>query len=299
MFEHLVTEKRNHRTMRLDQMSIREVLTVMNEEDQYVVAAVQQQIPLIEQAVEHVVQAFQQGGRLIYLGAGTSGRMGLLDAVECTPTFGTPPEQVVGLMAGGTKAFVQAVEGAEDQEEQAVDDLKRVQLTPQDVLVGITASGRTPYVLAGLAYACQIGTATVSLSCNPDSISSRLAQVAIEVVCGAEVVTGSTRLKAGSAQKMVCNMLSTAAMIHMGKVYENLMVDLQPTNDKLIARAKRIVREATGCDEQTAVSYLQKTNNQTKVAIVMILTQCSYEEALQRLKEGQQSIRKAVNRDCM
>lgn len=295
MFDRLITEKRNQRTMGLDQMSIREILTVMNEEDQYVAAAVQKQIPVIEQAVKHIVQAFRKGGRLIYLGAGTSGRIGLLDAVECPPTFGSPSDQVKSVMAGGMNAFVHAMEGAEDQEEQAVDDLKRVQLTCGDVMVGITASGRTPYVLAGLIYAREIGTTTISLSCNPDSVCSRLAQVAIEVVCGPEVITGSTRLKAGTAQKMVCNMLTTAAMIQVGKVYDNLMVDLQPTNDKLVSRAKRIIREATGCDEQTAANYLERANNQSKVAIVMILTKCTYDEALQRLQQGQQSIRKAIH----
>ncbi|WP_195576905.1 N-acetylmuramic acid 6-phosphate etherase [Paenibacillus sp. 1001270B_150601_E10] len=294
MLEHLTTEARNERTMNLDELSIEEFLGIMNEEDAKVAHAVREQIPHIAQAVAKIAESLRQGGRLIYMGAGTSGRIGLLDAVECPPTFGTMPEQVVGLIAGGEKAFIKAVEGAEDSGELGIEDLKNIQLSAKDTLVGIAASGRTPYVIAGLEYANQLGAHTVAIACNKNSEVGKAAQIAIEIMNGPEVLTGSTRLKSGTSQKLVCNMLSTAAMIQVGKVYGNLMVDVQLTNEKLVERAKRIVMEATSCDYPTAEKYLELANNKPKAAIVMILTGLTYEETLQKLEQSQGFVRKAI-----
>ncbi|MEH7347965.1 N-acetylmuramic acid 6-phosphate etherase [Gottfriedia acidiceleris] len=296
MLENLTTETRNEKTMNLDEMSIEEFLTVMNEEDAKVAAAVRNEIPNISKAVEKIVTAFKSGGRLIYIGAGTSGRIGLLDAVECPPTFGTSPEEVVGLIAGGEKAFIKAVEGAEDSEELAIEDLKEIKLSKNDIVVGIAASGRTPYVIGGLKYAKEIGASTVAVSCNKGSKIGQEAEIAIEVVNGPEVLTGSTRLKAGTSQKLVCNMLSTASMVGVGKVYGNLMVDVQSTNEKLVERSKRIVMEATSCTYEIAEEYLTKSNQSPKVAIVMILTGFSYEQAIEQLKKSEGFVRKAIQK---
>ncbi|PGL72849.1 N-acetylmuramic acid 6-phosphate etherase [Bacillus sp. AFS055030] len=296
MLENLTTETRNEKTMNLDEMSIEEFLTVMNEEDAKVAAAVRNEIPNISKAVEKIVTAFKNGGRLIYIGAGTSGRIGLLDAVECPPTFGTSPEEVVGLIAGGEKAFIKAVEGAEDSEELAVEDLKEIKLSKNDIVVGIAASGRTPYVIGGLKYAKEVGASTVAVSCNKGSKIGQEAEIAIEVVNGPEVLTGSTRLKAGTSQKLVCNMLSTASMVGIGKVYGNLMVDVQSTNEKLVERSKRIVMEATSCTYEIAEEYLTKSNQSPKVAIVMILTGFSYEQAIEQLKKSEGFVRKAIQK---
>ncbi|MFB7138397.1 N-acetylmuramic acid 6-phosphate etherase [Gottfriedia sp. NPDC056225] len=296
MLENLTTESRNEKTMNLDEMSIEEFLTVMNEEDAKVAAAVRKEIPNISKAVEKIVTAFKNGGRLIYIGAGTSGRIGLLDAVECPPTFGTSPEEVVGLIAGGEKAFIKAVEGAEDSEELAIEDLKEIKLSKNDIVVGIAASGRTPYVIGGLKYAKEIGAATVAVSCNKDSKIGQEAETAIEVVNGPEVLTGSTRLKAGTSQKLICNMLSTASMVGIGKVYGNLMVDVQSTNEKLVERSKRIVMEATSCTYEIAEEYLTKSNQSPKVAIVMILTGFTYEQAIEQLKKSEGFVRKAIQK---
>ncbi|WP_416135260.1 N-acetylmuramic acid 6-phosphate etherase [Bacillus thuringiensis] len=294
MLENLTTETRNEKTMNLDEMSTIEFLTVMNEEDEQVAAGVKLEIPQIAKAVEVIVKAKRKGGRLIYIGAGTSGRIGLLDAVECPPTFGTAPKEVLGIIAGGEKAFIKAVEGAEDSKEFGIQDLKDIDLTNKDVVVGIAASGRTPYVIGGLEYANSIGAQTVAVSCNKGSAIGKEAKIAIEVNNGPEVLTGSTRLKSGTSQKLVCNMLSTASMIGLGKVYGNLMVDLQLTNEKLVERAKRIVMEATSCDYETAELYLVKADNKPKIAIVMILAGFSKEEAMQRLEENQGFIRQEV-----
>lgn len=294
MLEHLTTEARNERTMNLDELSIEEFLRIMNEEDAKVAHAVREEIPQIAQAVAKIADSLRQNGRLIYMGAGTSGRIGLLDAVECPPTFGTLPEQVVGLIAGGEKAFIKAVEGAEDSRELGIEDLKNIHLTEKDTLVGIAASGRTPYVIAGLEYANQIGANTVAIACNKNSEVGKAAQIAIEIMNGPEVLTGSTRLKSGTSQKLVCNMLSTAAMIQVGKVYGNLMVDVQHTNEKLVERAKRIVMEATSCDYETAEKYLELADNKPKAAIVMILTGLTYEETLQKLEQARGFIRQAI-----
>ncbi len=294
MLDHLTTERRNKKTMFLDEMKTLEFLEVMNEEDSKVAVCVKKELPQIAKAVDAIIAAKKQGGRLIYLGAGTSGRIGLLDAVECPPTFNTDPSEVVGLIAGGENAFIKAVEGAEDSLDLGVEDLKRIQLTSKDILVGIAASGRTPYVIGGLKYAHQINAKTVSISCNKDSKISEIADIAIEVVTGPEVLTGSTRLKAGTAQKLVCNMLSTASMVGVGKVYGNLMVDLQLTNEKLIERGKRIIMDSTECSYEIAEKYLLEAKLQPKIAIVMILTNLSYEEATSRLRTAQGFVRQAI-----
>lgn len=295
MLENLTTETRNQRTMHLDQMSVTELLTVMNEEDAKVASAVKEQIPNIAQAVTAITESLRRGGRLIYMGAGTSGRIGLLDAVECPPTFGTSPEMVVGLIAGGSNAFIKAVEGAEDREEFGVADLQSLNLTAEDAVVGIAASGRTPYVIGGLEYARSVGAVTISVSCNKDAAISQYADITIEVENGPEVLTGSTRLKAGTSQKLVCNMLSTASMIGLGKVYGNLMVDVQLSNEKLVERAKRIIMEATSCDLPTAEKTLELAERKPKLAILMILTGCTYVEACEKLERSQGFIAPAVS----
>lgn len=289
------TEAQNPRTRRLDAMSVEELLRVMNAEDARVPDAVARQIPQIARAVELVVQALRAGGRLIYLGAGTSGRLGVLDAAECPPTFGTDPGQVVGLLAGGQGAMFRAAEGAEDRAQDGVRDLTELGLTDRDVVVGIAASGRTPYVIGGLDHARAAGAATVSIACNPGAEVSRHAQVAIELDNGPEVLTGSTRLKAGTSQKLVLNMISTAAMVGLGKVYGNLMVDLRPTNEKLLARAVRIVREATDCDEDTARAALAAADHHAKTAIVAILCGISADAARDRLAAADGFVRGAVD----
>lgn len=280
------TEKRNQRTENLDDMSTLSFLQVMNDEDHLVPAKIKAVLPQLATIVEQVITCFNNKGRLIYLGAGTSGRLGILDAVECVPTFSTPPEMVQGLIAGGEKAFVRAVEGAEDSLTLSKDELKKIQLSNKDMVIGIAASGRTPYVIGGLEYANKIGAVTASISCNRNAKISHHAQFPLEVDFGPEVLTGSTRLKAGSGQKMILNMISTAAMIGIGKTYGNLMVDVMPTNEKLVDRAKRIIMSATDVDYETAELYYEKTDGQAKLAIVMILTGCTKEEAEERLKDG-------------
>lgn len=291
MLDKLTTELRNPNSMELDKKSVKEILILMNEEDSKVPLAIKEEINNIESVVKLTVEAFRNGGRLIYVGAGTSGRLGVLDASECPPTFGVDPNLVRGIIAGGEKAITTAVEGAEDNEILGSDDLKAISLTEKDVVVGIAASGRTPYVIGALNYAKQVGAATASVSNNKDSVIGKIADIAIEVVSGPEVVTGSTRLKAGTAQKLVLNMITTASMIGIGKVYENLMVDVQPTNKKLVERAKKIIMEATGVDYDAAQSYFEEAHEQVKPAIVMILLNCSYEEALVRLETSKGFIR--------
>jgi len=294
MLEHLTTENRNDRTENLDQLSIDQFLTIMNEEDQKVALAVREQIPAISNVVQIVIDSMRVGGRLIYVGAGTSGRIGLLDAVECPPTFGTNPNEVIGLIAGGNSAFIKAVEGAEDNEILGKEDLTKLSLIKNDVVIGIAASGRTPYVIGALQYANEVGANTVAIACNRNSEIGKVAKYQIEVDNGPEVLTGSTRLKAGTSQKLICNMISTASMVGIGKVYKNLMVDLQLTNLKLIDRAKRIIIEATGCDYETASEFLIEAKNETKVAIVMILTGMNYEEAINSLRKAEGFISKIV-----
>uniref|UniRef100_UPI00352AD738 N-acetylmuramic acid 6-phosphate etherase n=1 Tax=Aerococcus urinaeequi TaxID=51665 RepID=UPI00352AD738 len=279
----LTTEKRNPNTMHLDQMSVGQVLELMNKEDQQVPEAIAEALGQIEAAVETIIQSLKAGGRLIYFGAGTSGRLGVLDAAECVPTFGVSPDLVVGLIAGGDKAMVEAVEGAEDSLTLAEEDFKKLNLNANDTVVGIAASGRTPYVIGGLQYAQSIGAKTVSIACNQQAKISRFAQIPIEVDCGPEVLTGSTRLKAGTAQKLILNMLSTVSMIGIGKVYQNLMVDVQATNEKLEERSKRIIMAATECSYEEAASYFEAANHKVKVAIVMILTNLDAIEASQKI----------------
>ncbi|KYD22113.1 MAG: N-acetylmuramic acid 6-phosphate etherase [Caldibacillus debilis] len=294
MLEQLTTEKRNPNTMDIDQMSIKEILQIMNKEDQSVPIAISKEIDKIESAIQMVIDSFRRGGRLIYIGAGTSGRLGVLDAAECPPTFGTDPAMVQGIIAGGKEAFTRAVEGAEDNEQMGGDDLKAIRLTNLDTVVGIAASGRTPYVIGALKYAKSIGAKTVSISNNKNSIIGTLADVAIEVETGPEVLTGSTRLKAGTAQKLILNMISTVSMIGIGKVYKNLMVDVRPTNHKLIERSKRIIMEATGVDYETAEKFFEEAKRNVKAAITMILLNCSYDEAVEKLKKAKGFIRKTL-----
>ncbi|MBT2652792.1 N-acetylmuramic acid 6-phosphate etherase [Oceanobacillus sp. ISL-73] len=292
MLDKLPTEQRNPKTMDIDTKSIKEILEIMNREDYTVPQTVQKEIPSIEKAVYRTVRSFKSNGRLIYIGAGTSGRLGVLDASECPPTFGVSSEMVKGLISGGMEAITKSKEGAEDSEIMAKQDLTEINLTENDTVIGIAASGRTPYVKGGLSYAKEIGASTVSISNNKNSEIGKIAEIAIEAETGPEVITGSTRLKAGTAQKLILNMISTSSMIGVGKVYENLMVDLQPTNKKLVDRSKRIIVEATQVDYATAENYLQKANNSVKTAIVMILLNCNFEEATQHLDQAEGFIRK-------
>lgn len=290
----LGTETRNDRTAELDRMPVSELLSVMNAEDQTVALAVRDALPDIGSAVEAITDSLRRGGRLIYLGAGTSGRIGLLDAVECPPTFGTSPEQVVGLLSGGPGAFVVAVEGAEDEPARAVADLDEIGVDDRDTVVGLAASGRTPYVIGGLKHAAAKGAVTVSVACNRDAVVSRYADIPIEVPTGPEILTGSTRLKGGTAEKMVCNMLSTASMVRLGKVYGNLMVDVRATNNKLVDRAQRMVAQATGADVDTAARALHAAGGHAKTAIVMLLTGTTAEEAARRIEQAHGDTRTAA-----
>ncbi len=291
--DHLNTERRNPRTLDMDAMSPMELIHVMNEEDQKVVETVREALPQIGSSIRLVIEALSRNGRLIYMGAGTSGRLGILDAVECAPTF-SAEDQVIGIMAGGEKAFVKAVEGAEDSEELAAEDLDKVYIGENDVVVAIAASGRTPYAIGALKYARIKGAKCVSISCNKDAVLSAYADVAIEVDAGPEVLTGSTRLKAGTCQKIILNMISTASMVGIGKVYGNLMVDMKATNGKLFERAKGIVTESTGCDSETAVKILEQTDYNSKTAIVMILAGITKEEAEARLEEHRGFVRECI-----
>ena len=268
----LITEQRNPNSMNVDSLSALEIVQLMNEEDKQVPLAIEKCLPQIAQAVERIVAAFQQGGRLVYIGAGTSGRLGVLDASECPPTFGVSPEMVKGIIAGGERALRHPIEGAEDSKAQAVVDLQTIQFSSKDVLVGIAASGRTPYVIGALEYAKSLGSVTVSIASNPNSAMANIVDIAIDTVVGPEVLTGSSRLKSGTAQKLVLNMLTTASMILMGKCYQNLMVDVQASNEKLKARAIRIVMQATDCDKALAEETLKQADQNAKLAIMMILS---------------------------
>lgn len=279
----LITEQRNPKTYHLDQMNALEIATAMNHEDENVILAVKKELPKIAIAIEWCAEALLQGGRIIYMGAGTSGRLGLLDAVECPPTFGVSHEVVVGLIAGGENAFIKAVEGAEDSTTMPIEDLKQISVSSIDVVIGIAASGRTPYVIAGLEYANSIGCKTISIANNPNSLMAEVAQLAIEPVTGPEVLTGSTRLKAGSSQKMVLNMISTGSMVLNGKAYQNLMVDVMQTNKKLITRAENIVMSATDCTRDLAQIMLEESEGSVKIAITMILLDVPKEEAQKKL----------------
>ncbi|KGY08198.1 MULTISPECIES: N-acetylmuramic acid 6-phosphate etherase [Vibrio] len=291
---HLVSEGRNPETMDIDLLPSLEIVQRINQQDQLVPLAVEKVLPEIALAVDKITEAFKVGGRLIYMGAGTSGRLGVLDASECPPTFGVSDQMVIGLIAGGPDAILKAKEGAEDSLTLGVDDLKSIQFSQKDVVVGIAASGRTPYVIGALEYANEMSATTIALSCNPDSTIADIADIAISPVVGPEALTGSTRLKSGTAQKLVLNMLTTASMIRLGKSYQNLMVDVKATNKKLVARAARIVMQATDCDKNQATSTLEQTDYDVKLAILMILTGMDLPSARKQLHHQDGFLRKAV-----
>ncbi len=290
----MTTETRNPSTMELDQMTSLEIVTAMNREDALVPKAIENVLPQVAAVVDWAVASLRQGGRLFYMGAGTSGRLGVLDAAECPPTFGVSPDLVVGLIAGGDMAFLKAVEGAEDSFDLGRQDLIDHDLRPVDLVVGIAASGRTPYVLGGLAYAKEAGCHTVAISCNAGCDIGRAADLAVEVVVGPEVLTGSTRLKAGTAQKLILNMISTATMVGVGKVYQNLMVDVMQTNEKLHIRAENIVMAATGAERAEAKAAIAAADGSVKTAIVMILTGCDAPAAKARLETANGHVREAI-----
>ncbi|AEA77895.1 TPA: N-acetylmuramic acid 6-phosphate etherase [Vibrio cholerae] len=291
---HLVSEGRNPDTMDIDLLSSQEIVERLNQQDKQVPLAVEAVLQQIAQAVDKITAAFKQGGRLIYLGAGTSGRLGVLDASECPPTFGVSDQMVIGLIAGGKEAMFTAQEGAEDNATLGAHDLQQIDFSSKDVLVGIAASGRTPYVIGALEYANDLGATTIALSCNPDSPIAEIAQIAISPVVGPEALTGSTRLKSGTAQKLVLNMLTTASMIRLGKSYQNLMVDVRATNRKLIARAVRIVMQATDCQREEAEALLKESHNNAKLAILMHLTGMNYEQATAKLSQSDGFLRRAM-----
>ena len=290
----LITEQQNPNSMHVDSLSALEIVQLMNKEDKQVPLAIEKCLPQIAQAVECIVAAFQQGGRLVYIGAGTSGRLGVLDASECPPTFGVSPEMVKGIIAGGERALRHPIEGAEDSKTHAVVDLQTIQFSSKDVLVGIAASGRTPYVIGALEYAKSLGSVTVSIASNPNSAMANIVDIAIDTVVGPEVLTGSSRLKSGTAQKLVLNMLTTASMILMGKCYQNLMVDVQASNEKLKARAIRIVMQATDCDKALAEETLKQADQNAKLAIMMILSGLDRAQAEALLEKHQGKLQLAL-----
>ncbi|WP_083256191.1 N-acetylmuramic acid 6-phosphate etherase [Domibacillus iocasae] len=290
----LTTESRNTRTVHIDTADTKEILQIMNDEDMKVAHAVKEVLPQVERAVQFVLHSFKNGGRLIYMGAGTSGRLGVLDAVECPPTFSTSPDMVQGLMAGGEKAFIKAAEGAEDNEEAGQMDLINCRLTSNDTVVGLAASGRTPYVKGALKYAQKVGAKTVSISCNKEAPISQFADQSIEVIVGPEILTGSTRLKAATAQKMILNMISTASMLQMGKAYENLMVDVHVSNFKLKQRAVHTITRITNVSKKEAEGTLDLANNEVKPAIVMLKCGVTFGEAKELLKKAEGYVRKAI-----
>ena len=292
--ENLTTESRNSSSLNIDKVSTLDMVKIINNEDKKVALAVEKELVKIAEAIDGIVSGMQKGGRLIYIGAGTSGRLGILDASECPPTYGVSEELVQGIIAGGTEAIFRAKEGAEDSKELAIEDLKSKNITENDTIVGLAASGRTPYVIGGLEYANKIGALTVSITCNANSEVAKVSKVSIAPVVGAEVVTGSTRMKAGTAQKLVLNMLSTGTMIKLGKLYVNLMLDVRATNKKLVERAKKIVCEATGVDREVAEKVLKETNYDVKLSILMILTGLDINEAKEKLTQNKGYIAKAM-----
>lgn len=289
----LTTESRNPNSMHLDECSPLEVVQIMNAEDQKVALAVQTQIPKIAQAVELLIQQINLNGRVIIFGAGTSGRLAVLDASELPPTFSSY-NQFIGLMAGGDEALRKSIEGAEDSKDLCIEELKALKFNKNDVAIGIAASGRTPYCIGGLEYAKSLGAHTVAITCNPESAMARIAELSIDVEVGPEVLTGSTRLKSGTAQKMVLNMLSTATMVGLGKTYSNLMVDVSPSNIKLVDRSIRIIQEATQCEYAVAEKALHDSGLQPKRAIVMIIKKCDSLTAQRYLEKANGRVRKAI-----
>ena len=291
---HISTEVQSQDTLDIDLLDATGILEKINIEDQKVAGVVKDIIPDIAQAVDRIVEAFASGGRLIYIGAGTSGRLGILDAVECPPTFSVSDKQVIGIIAGGDKAIYKAVEGAEDNEEMAIEDLQAVNLSSNDVLIGIAASGRTPYVISAMNYAKLVGATVVGISCSYNEKFAQANDINLCAIVGAEVLTGSTRMKSGTAQKLILNMLSTASMIRSGKSYRNLMIDVNASNEKLYARAIRIVMQASDCDYDCAKQALTKANNNAKLATLMVLTGLSVEQAKTSLVTHKGFLRKAV-----
>lgn len=293
--DRISTEQRNPNTLHIDTLSTLEMVKLINAEDQKVAVAVAAILPEIAKAIDLIAAQFKQGGRLIYIGAGTSGRLGVLDASECPPTYGADPGLVIGLIAGGDAAIRRAVEGAEDSPAQGVSDLKAIDFNAKDVLVGLAASGRTPYVIGGLTYARQLGAQTIAVACTAQSQIGSIADIAIEALPGPEVITGSTRMKAGTAQKLILNLLTTGAMIKIGKVYSNLMVDVQASNEKLIERAKRIVCEATGVSRSQAEALLNETNYDVKLAILIAKTGLGCRQACQLLQDAEGYLQRAID----
>lgn len=288
----MTTEQRNEKTMHLDELSTEDFVALMNQEDQTVAQAIAKENTSIARVIDTVIEGFKQGGRLIYMGAGTSGRLGVLDAAECVPTFSVTRDDVIGLIAGGAKAMTEAVEGAEDSKTLGKQDLKHLKLNETDTVIGLAASGRTPYVIGGLEYANTISANTAAIACNKNTAIGAVADIAIEIEVGPEILTGSTRLKSGTAQKLVLNMISTGAMVGIGKVYENLMVDVQPTNEKLRRRALNIISEVANTSESESKELFHDSNGHVKAAIVMGLHDITYEEAVERLEKANGFIRK-------
>lgn len=292
--EKMETELRNPDTMNIDHCSTMEIVSLINQEDHKVADAVKTQLKQIADMIDAISEKLKKGGRLIYMGAGTSGRLGVLDAAECMPTYGVPEGMVIGLIAGGEKAMFKAQEGAEDSEELGRNDLIRLNLNENDSVVGLAASGRTPYVIGGLKYGRECGSFTGSVSCVSHAAVSSYADVAVEAVTGPEVITGSTRMKAGTAEKMICNMISTGCMIRYGKVYQNLMVDVQPTNDKLVERSKHIISDSTGCSLEKAALLLEQSGMSVKKAILMEIAGCDAARASELLKQANGNVRGAI-----
>ena len=293
----LPTEQRNPNTADIDRISTLEMVRRINDEDKKVAYAVEQELESVAQAVDAIYESLSSGGRLIYCGCGTSGRLGVLDAAECPPTYSTDPEMVQGIIAGGERAMFKAAEGAEDNADAGREDMQKIDLSAKDIVVGIAASGRTPYVLGAMGYAHEIGAKTVALTCNKASAMNEAADISIGVETGPEVITGSTRMKCGTAEKMVLNMLSTGAMIRLGKVYGNLMVDVMPTNEKLVRRAISIVSTAAGVDEELARQTLEQCGFSVKTAIVMLVRGLGVEEAEKRLGESGGVVARALGED--
>ena len=293
--ENLTTESRNSSSLNIDKVSTLDMVKIINNEDKKVALAVEKELVKIAEAIDGIVSGMQKGGRLIYIGAGTSGRLGILDASECPPTYGVDNNMVIGLIAGGNEALVNAVEGAEDSKELAIEDLKKINLSNKDIVVGIAASGRTPYVIGGIEYAKEIGAITGCITTSAGSKLADLVEYPVEAITGPEPITGSTRMKSGTAQKMICNMISTCAMIKMGKVYENLMIDLKATNEKLVSRMLSIIKEITGYSNEIAKQQLEKFKS-VKGVLLSYLTKIENPNEIQKiLEENNGNIREAIS----
>lgn len=291
------TEQRNEASLNIDRGTSLEIVTIINSEDKKVPPAIEKILPDIAAFVDEIVIAFKKGGRLVYIGAGTSGRLGVLDASECPPTYGVEPSMVQGVIAGGRAALTDSIEGVEDKAEEGIADLKKINFSKDDALLGITASGQAPYVLGALEYAKSLGAVTGALSCNENSKTFDLAKHRLLIKVGPEVVTGSTRMKSGTAQKLVLNMLSTAAMVRLGKVYKNLMVDVKPANHKLVLRSLRIIKEAAGCSPEEAEKAFEASGRKPKIAIVMLLMKTDKAKAEEMLKTAEDHINRLPGLD--